>query len=65
MHTVLMGNLALAGYYLCIDYVSMVCVHVLLMDDHAYYPMIVTLNILITGERSSSLCHRLVLIPGR
>ena len=35
MRTVLMGNLAQAGYCLCMNYVSMFCEHVLLIDDHA------------------------------
>ena len=30
------GTNGQAGYRLCIDYVSMVCKHVLLIDDHAY-----------------------------
>ena len=50
MRTVLMGNLAQAGYCLCMNYVSMFCEHVLFIDDHAcwpHYPMIVTLNIAI------------------
>ena len=34
MRTVLMGNLAQAGYCLCMNYVSMFCEHVLLIDDH-------------------------------
>ena len=36
MCTVLMGTLAQEGYCLCIDYVSMVYEHALLIDDHAY-----------------------------
>ena len=53
MRTVLMGNLAQAGHCLCMNYVSMFCEHVLLTDDHAYqphYPMIVTLNILVSNN---------------
>ena len=35
-------------YCSCIDYISMVCKHVLfVIDDHAYYPMIVTLILLV------------------
>ena len=35
MRTVLMGTLAQAGYCLCMNYVSMFCEHVLLINDHA------------------------------
>ena len=37
MRTVLIGNLAQAGYCLCTNYmyVSMFCEHILLIDDHA------------------------------
>ena len=48
MRTVLMDNLAQAGYCLYMNYASMFCEHV--YTDHAYwphYPIIVTLNILV------------------
>ena len=35
MRTILMGTLAQAGYCLYMNYVSMFCEHVLLIDDHA------------------------------
>ena len=39
-HSAIVGNLAQAGYYLCINYVSMFCEHVLLIDDNHIIPLL-------------------------